>query len=137
MRRSLVTVAMCVLVVGVVAGAGGADSKPAEPLLSHDVFFTLKDDSPESRQKLVDGCIDNLAGHDGIVFFSAGVLAEDLDREVNDQDFDVALHIVFRTKKDHDDYQTSPRHLAFVDQYLDKLKKVRVFDSYVESVPAR
>src|SRR5438105_2129115 len=69
--------------------------KKEKTMLSHDVYFSLKDNSPAAKQKLVDACKKYLTGHEGEVFFAAGVLAESLKREVNDVNFDVALHIVF------------------------------------------
>jgi hypothetical protein len=80
-----------------------------EPQLSHAVFFTLKDKSPQAAAKLVAECRKYLQGHPGEVFFSAGVRAADLQREVNDQDFQVSLLVVFRTRADQDRYQTAPR----------------------------
>jgi hypothetical protein len=50
---------------------------------------------------------------------------------VNDRDFDVALHVVFKDKAAHDRYQADPRHLAFVEENKAHWKKVRVFDAYV------
>src|SRR2546429_698161 len=49
----------------------------AERLVVHNVFFTLKDDSAEARQKLVAACDKYLTSHPGTVFFAAGTLAED------------------------------------------------------------
>ena len=51
---------------------------------------------------------------------------------VNDRDFDVALHIVFKDRAAHDQYQDAPRHKQFIDENKDNWKKVRVFDSEVE-----
>jgi hypothetical protein len=101
-------------------------------LLSHDVFFTLKDNSPAAKKKLVDACKKYLSGHEGEVFFSAGTLVESLKREVNDVGFDVGLHIVFKDMAAHDKYQDHPRHLEFIKENKDNWKKVRVFDSYVD-----
>lgn len=102
----------------------------ADPQLAHAVYFTLKDRTAESRQQLVKGCQELLSGHPGTVYFAAGVLAEEFERDVNDRDFDVALLIVFRDKAAHDVYQTSPRHQKFIEQYKDLWQTVRVFDSY-------
>lgn len=104
----------------------------AEKLLAHDVFFKLKDGSDTSKQKLVEACRKHLTKHPGTVFFAAGTLATDLSREVNDRDFDVALHIYFQDKDAHDKYAVSARHVQFVDENKDAWAKVRVFDSYVE-----
>lgn len=100
-------------------------------MLSHDVFFTLKENIPDNKKKLVEACHKYLKGHPGEAFYSAGVLCEDLKREVNDLGFDVALHIVFKDKAAHDKYQDAPRHLEFIDKNKALWKSVRVFDSYV------
>ncbi len=105
------------------------------PQLAHVVYFTLKDRTDEAREQLVQGCKQLLSGHPGTVYFSAGVLAEEFDREANDRDFDVALLMVFQNKEAHDAYQVSPRHDRFVERYQDLWEKVRVFDSYQTAMP--
>ena len=76
--------------------------------LAHMVFFTLKDSTSASKQKLVAACRKYLSGHDGEIYFSTGARAEEMKREVNDQGFDVALHIVFRDKKSYEKYADAP-----------------------------
>ena len=111
---------------------GKSDAAADKPLMvSHDVFFSLKDATAENKNTLVEACHKYLKGHPGEVFFSAGVLAEDLKRPVNDLNFDVALHIVFNDKASQDKYQDAPRHLEFIDKSKSLWKSVRVFDSYV------
>ncbi|HVX61844.1 MAG TPA: Dabb family protein [Pirellulales bacterium] len=97
-------------------------------LLVHNVFFSLKEPTPANRQKLVDACHKYLSGHPGTVFYAAGTLA-DLDRPVNDRDFDVALHVIFQDRAAHDAYQTAPKHLQFIEENKADWAKVRVFDS--------
>jgi hypothetical protein len=109
-----------------------AQTSAGGPQLSHDVFFTLHDRSDQAKAKLVQACHRRLKGHQGEVFFSAGVLAQDLTRDVNDRDFDVSLHIVFRTKADHDRYAVHERHTQFIKENSASWKKVRVFDSYLK-----
>lgn len=99
--------------------------------LSHDVYFTLKDSSSEAAEQLVAACHRYLKDHDGVEFFAAGTLCEDLQREVNDRDFHVALHVVFRDRPSHDAYQTAPDHLTFIAENKDNWEGVRVFDSNV------
>jgi hypothetical protein len=103
----------------------------AEIVLAHNVFFTLKDQSPAGRQRLMDACRKYLTGHPGQVSFAVGMRAEELRRPVNDRDFDVSLHLVFADKAAHDRYQDSPRHVQFVDECKDTWKQARVFDSLV------
>ncbi|HWG43570.1 MAG TPA: Dabb family protein [Gemmataceae bacterium] len=100
-------------------------------MVSHDVYFALKDNSAAAKKKLVDACKKYLSKHPGEVFFAAGTIAEDLNREVNDRAFDVALHIVFKDKAAHDAYQNAERHKQFIEENKDNWKKVRVFDSVV------
>jgi heme-degrading monooxygenase HmoA len=100
-------------------------------MLAHDVYFTLHDNSPAARQKLVDACRKYLSGHPGQVWFAAGTLAAELTREVNDRDFDVALHVVFQSQADHDRYQRAEPHLRFIAESKANWKRVRVFDSWL------
>lgn len=100
-------------------------------LVVHNVFFTLNESTPETRQKLVAACKKYLKGHAGCVYFSAGVLCESLDRPVNDREFDVGLHVVFKSMVDHDEYQKHARHQQFIEENKPTWKKVRVFDSEV------
>ncbi|MCA9174699.1 Dabb family protein [bacterium] len=98
-------------------------------MLSHIVFFNLKDNTADARQALVDACREHLDGHEGTVFFAVGTRTPDLQREVNDQTFDVALHVIFATRENQDAYQTDPRHLKFIAENRDNWAQVRVFDS--------
>ncbi len=98
-------------------------------MIGHMVYFTLKDSVPANRTKLVEACRKYLAGHPGTVYFNAGVLAEEFAREVNDRQWDVALHLVFQDKAAHDKYQDHPRHDQFIAENKDNWKTVRVFDS--------
>jgi len=122
----------------VLAGLGltltpAAPAADASRSLAHDVYFTLQDASPAAKQKLVDACRLYLTGHEGTVFFAAGVRAEEMAREVNDRGFDVGLHVYFRDKAAHDAYQEHPRHKQFIAEMSANWKAVRVFDSWVET----
>jgi hypothetical protein len=101
--------------------------------LAHDVYFALNDPSAEAKAKLTAACRKYLTGHEGTVFFAVGTLAGELDRPVNDRDYDVALHVYFRDKAAHDKYQDAPRHSQFIKEMEGNWKKVRVFDSWVET----
>ena len=100
-------------------------------MLAHNVYFTLSDASESAKRSLVDACKKYLTDHPGTVFFACGTLATEFDRPVNDRGFDVALHIVFESKADHDAYQEAPRHDQFIAENKANWKTVRVFDSIV------
>lgn len=110
--------------------ADSPDKNAAKPL-AHMVYFTLAEPTAENRAKLVAGCKKHLDKHDGVAYFSVGTLS-DYKREVNDRDYDVALHLVFDNPAAHDVYQDHPRHKAFIDECKSLWKKVRVFDSTIE-----
>lgn len=118
-------------VLAVVAVATNVQA--ADPQLAHMVYFKLKDSSPAACEKLVAACQKYLSWHEGTVYFSAGVLAEEFKREVNDRDFDVALNLVFQNKAAHDTYQDHPRHNKFIEENRETWAKVRVFDSYLKT----
>ncbi|MBM4087850.1 MAG: Dabb family protein [Planctomycetes bacterium] len=103
-------------------------------MLSHDVYFTLKDKSDDAKRALVAACKKYLSDHPGTVWFSAGVLAGEFERDVNDRAFDVALLIVFKDKAAHDAYQESPKHEKFIEEFGDVWESVRVFDSWLDAV---
>lgn len=136
MRRLLAVGAGLGLAVAVILTLNGGRSMEAAdakgPMLVHDVYFSLKDSSPEAKAKLVAACKKYLTKHPGEVFFAAGTLAEELNRPVNDRDFDVGLHIIFQDKKSHDVYQDADRHNQFIAENKDAWKKVRVFDTVAQ-----
>ena len=75
-----------------------------ERQLAHMVYFKLKEDTSDAKDNLVAACKKYLSDHDGTLYFSVGILVEDLDRDVNDLDFDVSLNLVFRNRAAHDTY---------------------------------
>lgn len=100
--------------------------------LAHSVFFTLHDASEAAQEALVAACQKYLAGDPSMVYFAVGTLVQELQRPVNDRDFHVALHVVFRSKADHDAYQQTPQHLQFIAENKANWKQVRVFDAFVQ-----
>ena len=102
-------------------------------MLVHNVCFSLKDGSQQAIQHLVNSCNTSLSSLEGISFFACGTLTSDLARPVNDRDFDVHLLVVFESRAKHDQYQTAPEHVKFLEEHRDSWSKVRIFDSDVES----
>jgi hypothetical protein len=136
MRKVLTwgTILSLLVAVALFLGAGRPTEAGGEkgPMIAHNVYFSLKEDSPKAREKLIAACKKYLSKHEGEVFFAVGTLVEDLKRPVNDRDFDVSLHLVFRDRKAHDQYQEAERHKQFIEENKENWKKVRVFDSVVK-----
>ena len=135
MSKQLVCVSLaCLALAGYLAFSAQNRSEAGGkkgPMLAHMVYFSLKDNSAEAKKKLVAACDKYLSKHSGEVFYGTGIRCEELDRPVNDKDFDVALHIVFADKASQDKYQDAPRHKKFIAENKDNWKKVRVFDSVI------
>ncbi len=132
MKRSLM-LAVPVLALGFIAGAVARPAVKADPQLAHMVFFTLKTQTPEAREKFVASCQKWLAGHEGVDYFSVGTRAEDVVEGPSVKDFDVALHIVFKEKGARDKYLVHERHVKFVEENRADFAKVRVFDTYINA----
>jgi hypothetical protein len=98
--------------------------------IGHMVFFKLNDNSGPAKQAMLEACQKYLTGHPGTDYFSVGTVA-DHDRDVNDRDFDIALHLVFENVAAHDQYQVAPRHDQFIAENKDNWAHVRVFDSVI------
>lgn len=100
-------------------------------MLSHMVYFTLKDSSDSACDAMIADCQKYLKDHSGVVFFAVGRLATEYDRPVNVRDFDIALNVVFDNRESHDVYQVHEQHLEFIAKNKEKWEQVRVFDADV------
>lgn len=107
-------------------------TKKPELGVSHDVYFTLKDNSARAKKKFLAAGKKYLTDHPGVLWFAMGPLVEEMKRDVNDRDFDIALHLVFKNKAALDQYAISERHQTFLKENRETWNKVRVFDSFVE-----
>ncbi|MCO6043712.1 Dabb family protein [Aeoliella sp. ICT_H6.2] len=106
-------------------------SDTAQRPVSHCVYFKLKDRSTEAVEALVAECKEKLDGHPGVLAFNVGVVGTGFDRPVNDNDWDVALYLLFEDRAAHDTYQMSERHQSYIATNKDSWAEVRVFDAEV------
>jgi hypothetical protein len=120
-----------------ISGTLATGQETVELQLAHSVFFTLDEDTEEAKEQLIEGCVKFLSEHEGTVYFSAGVRAQEMQREVNDQEFGVWLLIIFRDTAAHNKYQDHPRHHKFIEEYEHLWSDVRVFDSLVAAAVAQ
>jgi hypothetical protein len=104
-------------------------------LIVHNVYFQLHDAT--QKAKLIEACQAYLAHHDGILWFGVGELAAELKRDVNELNWDVGLHIIFRDQAAHDAYQVAGDHIRFIAENKANWKKVRVFDTSAEARPTK
>lgn len=101
--------------------------------VAHMVYFTLRDATSEASEAMVEACHKYLKDHPGVLYFSAGIRGPEFQRDVNDQEYHVALNVVFDNKDSHDKYQIAADHRQFIEENKSQWAQVRVFDSYVSS----
>lgn len=123
-RRGIALAAIAAILIG-----AGTLQDEKGPSLIHTVYFTLHERTPESADALVTACRKYLKGHEGELSFQVGKRSPQSVRTVNDLDFDVSISIVFKTRADHDRYQTHARHKQFITEFEPTWARVRVFDS--------
>jgi hypothetical protein len=97
-------------------------------MFSHVVICWTDPANPNAADDLIAAAKKYLQPIPGILHFHAGKMASSA-RPVVDQSYQVALNIVFATKKDQDDYQVHPLHLEFVNKvFKPASRRVVVYD---------
>ena len=97
-------------------------------MFSHVVIFWTDPEKPKAVDELMAGAERYLKSIPGIIHFHLGRMARS-HRPVVDQTYQVALNVVFDSKKAQDDYQVHPSHVEFVDKvFKPNCRKVVVYD---------
>lgn len=128
-RGVVLTLALSFVAILTFGALSMAETSPSRPLV-HNVYFNLKEGTPENIRALTEACHKYLDNHEGVIYFAAGPVVEELSRPVNQKDFHVCLCVAFKDKAAHDAYQTHPRHLQFIEENKATWGGVRVFDSW-------
>jgi hypothetical protein len=135
MKKSIAITSALLVLVGLSYAWGAAEEKKADDhLLSHSVYFALKEPTPEAKQKLVDSCKQRLSQHPGVLYFAAGTLCDEVKSPMNVRDFDVVLLMVFSNHEALRTYAISADHQKFIGENAATFKSVRVFDGDVDYV---
>lgn len=97
-------------------------------MFSHVVIFWTDPAQANAADELITGTEKLLKPIPGVLQFHVGKMVGS-HRPVVDQTYQVALNLVFPSKKAQDDYQVHPLHLEFVEKYVRRVvKKVLVYD---------
>ncbi len=97
-------------------------------MFSHVVIFWTDPANPKSADDLIAGAKKYLAPIPGVLSFHIGKMVGS-HRPVVDQSYQVALNLIFPTKKAQDDYQVHPLHLEFVEKsFKPNCKKAVIYD---------
>lgn len=93
----------------------------------HHVFFWLKENNEQNRNRLIDG-LKKLSSVTTIRQFQIGVPA-DTNRDVIENSYSVSWTLFFDTPQQQERYQENPMHLDFVKTCSSLWDKVIVFDT--------
>jgi len=97
-------------------------------MFSHVVVFWTDPADPKAADALIEGANRYLRNIPGTISFHIGKMVHS-PRPVVDQSYQVALNLIFETKKAQDTYQDHPEHIEFVEKVFKKVcKKVVVYD---------
>ena len=89
------------------------------------MFFWLNDDADRAG---FERDLDALVEGAGISAGYWGAPADTGDRDVIDDSYDYSITLFFDSLADHDAYQVSPEHVAFVENNMKTWKQVKVYD---------
>jgi len=137
MKKFFAAITLCAVSFCFAAGlqvSAAKDDAVPQKMLSHNIYFSLAEPTPENKQRLVDACNKYLAPHPGVDYFASGVLCEEQKNIFNDRDYDVALVMTFKDRKALGVYARTPEHQKFIAETTALLKKVRIFDADVSRV---
>jgi hypothetical protein len=97
-------------------------------MFSHVVIFWTKPEIPNAADALLAGAEKYLRPIPGVRHFHVGKMAGS-ERPVVDQSYQVALNLIFDTKKAQDDYQVHPLHIEFVEKaFKPNCSRVVIYD---------
>ncbi len=127
-RRSFIAKTSLLALGATTSGWAASTSKP---MLTHHVFFWLKNpSSKEDQAKLIEG-VKTLSKIETVRQLHVGVPADTEKRPVVDNSYAVSELIFFDDTHGQGTYQDHPIHKKFVEDYSHLWEKVIVYDSAV------
>ncbi len=111
-----------------VGRAAGSASNTTNGDFMHVVFFWLKQDDRESKEKFLTE-LHNFIDHVDMIRTKHIGTPADTNREVIDNTYSFSLILSFDSKKEHDIYQEHSLHKTFIENASSLWEKVQVYDS--------
>ncbi len=96
-------------------------------MLTHCVFFWLKDDLPPAQKQEFDAGVKALTTIPSVVHGTVGKPSA-TDRPIIDRTYDYGLMVVFKDMAGHDAYQDHPTHTPFRDVASRCCKRIQIYD---------
>ena len=94
----------------------------------HHVFFWMKEDITDDDFKTFEKGVSTLPVIDLVKFGDVGKPAS-TNRPIIERSYSYSLLLVFENKTAHDEYQTHPVHLKFIENCSMLWNRVLIYDS--------
>jgi hypothetical protein len=94
-------------------------------MVEHLVLFKLKETTSEAQKREIVTTLQELAGIDGVLEFSAGL---NHSQEGKSKGFEVGMRIAFRDQAGLDAYLPSERHQTVIGRIREHFADVMVLD---------
>ena len=94
----------------------------------HHVFFWMKDDLTSDALTKFENGVKTLPAIELVKFGDVGKPAS-TNRPIIERSYSYSLLLVFENKSAHDEYQTHPEHLKFIEDCSNLWNKVLIYDS--------
>ena len=98
-------------------------------MLTHTVIFWLKNDLCEDQKNIFINEVKTLGEISSVEDFHLGKPAATPKRPVVEDSYDFAITVVLKDMVAHDDYQTDPIHLKFIDNCKEMWERVVIYDA--------
>lgn len=98
-------------------------------MIIHSVYFKLKDKSPEVYQAFLEDTKNFGQNIPGIDFLKVGTVIPEVEGEIYDKDFDVALVSIFPDQDALNRYLGHADHLDYCERNGGNWESIRVFDA--------
>ena len=98
-------------------------------MLIHTVIFWLKNDLSEDQKNIFKNEVKALGEISSDDDFHLGTPAPTPKRPVVEDSYDFAITVVLKDMAAHDDYQTDPIHLEFIEKCKEMWERVVIYDA--------
>lgn len=98
----------------------------------HQVYFKLTDRRVSTRQVFIEKIQKYLSPktHEGMTSLKVGLRAVEMQRRVNDQNFDVVMDMEFKSLESYVNYSQHPDHEKWITEVGSMSTHRRVFNSF-------
>jgi hypothetical protein len=126
----MMTYANTLFVVAVCAAlAAGRTADGDAEVVSHSVFFTLKEPTRQNIDRCIEACTKYSSKHEGTILFACGERQPESSGPVSDRDFHVTMTLIFKSREAQQKYLDSDDRKRLVVESRPIWAKARMFET--------